>query len=91
MTPAAGLIAHFGNPIIERLEHRRKSLPSGHILQPTRIVKLVRGMNRPGCSITRHSVAYQMPSFTRGDLVQALRKAKKELVDLGRPRGREIL
>jgi len=35
--------------------------------------------------------ADQMPSFTHGDLVQALRKAKKELVDLGRPRGREIL
>jgi len=32
-----------------------------------------------------------MPSFTHGDLVQALGKAKKELVNLGRPRGREIL
>ena len=35
--------------------------------------------------------ADQMPRFTHGDLVQALRKAKKELVDLGRPRGREML
>ena len=35
--------------------------------------------------------ADQMPNFTHGDLVQALRQARKELVDLGRPRGREIL
>lgn len=35
--------------------------------------------------------ADQMPSFTHGELAQALRKAKKELVDLGRRRGREIL
>lgn len=35
--------------------------------------------------------ADQLPSFTHRDLVQALRKAKKELVDLGRPRGQELL
>lgn len=33
-----------------------------------------------------------MPSFTDRDLVQALRKAKKrQLIDLGKPRGNEIL
>lgn len=35
--------------------------------------------------------ADRMPSFTQRDLVRALGKAKKELVDLGRPRGRELL
>ncbi len=35
--------------------------------------------------------ADEMPSFTNRDLVQALRKVKRALVDLGRPRGNEIL
>ena len=35
--------------------------------------------------------ADEMPSFTDRDLERALRKAKKELIDLGRPRGNEIL
>jgi antitoxin component of MazEF toxin-antitoxin module len=35
--------------------------------------------------------ADQMPTFTDRDLVKALRNAKKELIDLGRPRGNEIL
>jgi antitoxin MazE len=35
--------------------------------------------------------ADEMPSFSARDLVQALRKAKKELIDLGGPRGNEIL
>jgi antitoxin component of MazEF toxin-antitoxin module len=35
--------------------------------------------------------ADEMPSFTDRDLVRALRKAKKELIDFGRPRGNEIL
>ena len=35
--------------------------------------------------------AEEMPSFTDRDLVKALRKAKKDLIDLGRPRGNEIL
>jgi antitoxin MazE len=35
--------------------------------------------------------ADEMPSFTDRDLAQALRKAKKHLIDLGRPRGNEIL
>lgn len=35
--------------------------------------------------------ADEMPSFTDRDLAQALRKAKKQLIDLGRPRGGEIL
>ena len=35
--------------------------------------------------------ADEMPRFTERDLVQALRKAKRELIDLGRPRGKEIL
>ena len=35
--------------------------------------------------------ADEMPSFTDRDLVQALKKAKRQLVDLGRPRGNEIL
>jgi antitoxin component of MazEF toxin-antitoxin module len=32
-----------------------------------------------------------MPSFTDRDLARALRKAKKELVDFGEPRGNELL
>jgi len=35
--------------------------------------------------------AEETPRFTARDLGQALRKAKRELVDLGKPRGREIL
>jgi antitoxin MazE len=35
--------------------------------------------------------ADEMPSFTDRDLVRALRKAKRELIDLGSPRGNEIL
>jgi antitoxin component of MazEF toxin-antitoxin module len=35
--------------------------------------------------------ADEMPSFTDRDLLRALRKAKSELVNLGRPRGGEIL
>ena len=35
--------------------------------------------------------ADEMPSFTDRDLGRALRKAKKELIELGRPRGGEIL
>lgn len=35
--------------------------------------------------------ADQLPSFTERDLVQALRKARKQLIDLGEPRGNEIL
>lgn len=35
--------------------------------------------------------ADEMPSFTDRDLVRALRKAKRDLIDLGRPRGDEIL
>lgn len=35
--------------------------------------------------------ADEMPSFTNRDLVQALRKVKRALVDHGRPRGNEIL
>lgn len=35
--------------------------------------------------------AEQMPKFTHRELVRALRKAKRGLTDLGRPRGREIL
>jgi antitoxin component of MazEF toxin-antitoxin module len=31
------------------------------------------------------------PRFTHHDLVKALKKAKRELVDLGFPRGKEIL
>ena len=35
--------------------------------------------------------ADEMPRFTDRDLVRALRKANRELIDLGRPRGKEIL
>jgi antitoxin MazE len=35
--------------------------------------------------------ADEMPSFTDRDLVQALKKVKKQLVDFGTPRGNEIL
>lgn len=35
--------------------------------------------------------ADEMPSFTDRDLVQALRKARKQLTGLGKPRGNEIL
>jgi antitoxin component of MazEF toxin-antitoxin module len=35
--------------------------------------------------------ATEVPIFTRKDLVKALRKARKGLVDLGSPRGKEIL
>jgi antitoxin component of MazEF toxin-antitoxin module len=35
--------------------------------------------------------ADRMPSFTHRDLVRALGKAKKELIDLGRRRGNELL
>lgn len=35
--------------------------------------------------------AEQMPKFTHLDLVKALRKAKKHLIDLGPPRGKEML
>ena len=32
-----------------------------------------------------------VPRFTHHDLVKALKKAKREIVDLGFPRGKEIL
>lgn len=35
--------------------------------------------------------ADEMPSFTDRDLVRALKRAKKQQIDLGRPRGNEIL
>jgi antitoxin component of MazEF toxin-antitoxin module len=35
--------------------------------------------------------ADKLPKFTHHDLVKALRKTKRSLVDLGVPRGREIL
>lgn len=35
--------------------------------------------------------AAEMPRFTHRDLVRGLRKAKKGLVDLGSPRGKEVL
>ena len=35
--------------------------------------------------------ADEMPSFTDRDLIRSLRKAKRELIDLGRPRGNEVL
>ena len=35
--------------------------------------------------------AAEMPRFTHQDLVKALRKAKRSLVELGNPRGKEIL
>ena len=35
--------------------------------------------------------AAEMPRFTHQDLVKALRKTRKGLVDLGGPRGKEVL
>jgi antitoxin component of MazEF toxin-antitoxin module len=35
--------------------------------------------------------AAKMPKFTQKDLLRSLRKAKKDLIDLGAPRGNEIL
>ena len=35
--------------------------------------------------------AEKTPAFTRRNLMSALRKMKRELIDLGSPRGREIL
>ena len=35
--------------------------------------------------------AAKMPKFTHQDLLKSLRKAKKDLIDLGTPRGKEIL
>jgi antitoxin component of MazEF toxin-antitoxin module len=35
--------------------------------------------------------AAEMPRFTHQDLVKALRKAKKTVVELGSPRGKEVL
>jgi antitoxin component of MazEF toxin-antitoxin module len=35
--------------------------------------------------------ADKVPKFTHPDLVRALRKTKKELIDFGVPRGKEIL
>jgi len=35
--------------------------------------------------------AVELPSFSHQQLVKALRKSKAELVDLGRPRGKEVL
>jgi antitoxin component of MazEF toxin-antitoxin module len=35
--------------------------------------------------------AVDLPKFSHQDLVKALRKSKTGLVDLGRPRGKEIL
>ncbi len=35
--------------------------------------------------------ASHVPRFTHKDLVKALRKSKKGLIDLGSPRGKEIL
>jgi len=35
--------------------------------------------------------ADRMPPFTHRDLVRALGKAKKDVIDLGKPRGRELL
>lgn len=35
--------------------------------------------------------AEKMPSFTYKDLLKSLRKAKSSLIDLGAPRGKEIL
>jgi antitoxin component of MazEF toxin-antitoxin module len=35
--------------------------------------------------------ADEAPKFTHQELVKALRKAKKNLIDLGGPRGKEIL
>jgi len=35
--------------------------------------------------------ANEVPGFTHQELVKALRKAKKNLIDLGNPRGKEML
>jgi antitoxin component of MazEF toxin-antitoxin module len=35
--------------------------------------------------------ADKVPKFTHPDLVRALRKTKKELIDFGVPRGKELL
>jgi antitoxin component of MazEF toxin-antitoxin module len=35
--------------------------------------------------------ATEVPNFTHWDLVKALRKARRGLIDLGTPRGKEIL
>lgn len=35
--------------------------------------------------------AAKVPQFTHRDLLKSLRKAKKGLIDLGTPRGKEIL
>jgi antitoxin MazE len=35
--------------------------------------------------------AVELPKFSHQQLVKALRKSKAELVDLGRPRGKEVL
>ena len=35
--------------------------------------------------------AQEVPKFTHQELVKALRKAKKNLIDLGSPRGKEVL
>ena len=35
--------------------------------------------------------ASEIPKFTHRELVTALRKAKKNLIDLGSPRGKELL
>ncbi len=35
--------------------------------------------------------AVELPKFSHQELVKALRKFKAELVDLGRPRGKEVL
>jgi len=35
--------------------------------------------------------AAEMPKFTHRDLLKALRRAKKGLVELGSPRGKEVL
>lgn len=35
--------------------------------------------------------AVDVPKFSHADLVKALRRSKGQLVDLGRPRGKEVL
>lgn len=35
--------------------------------------------------------AVELPKFSHQQLLKALRKSKAELVDLGRPRGKEVL
>ncbi len=35
--------------------------------------------------------AVELPTFSHQQLVKALRKSKRELVDLGRPRGKEVI